>query len=321
MAYFSNSKKFGLLIFALLFFSHIALASENAGAFMERLPSARATGLGSNFVATSKDSSSIFWNPAGLSNIVSREIQVMTKLAFETHYKSIQICSPIDETLFIGIGYISADTPGIMEVTAKDANSERWIDTGNTFSYLGQALYLSAAKNILDSLSLGVSLKIVQENLYNNQAQGFGLDYGMRFALNSNIQLGLNYQNILTPQMRWNTASENIDIIPSNIKAGIAINLLDNKLLICSDFNFRQNRPTKFGLGSELTICEFLPIRCGFESDSENINSIIEDIANLKNFAIGISLIIDPIFIDFSWRNPDLEEIEDIYELSFGYKF
>lgn len=83
-------------------------------------------------------------------------------------------------------------------------------------------------------VGVGGSLKMLSQSLDNYRSRGFGLDLGFLFRMDAgslvayegvgDLSLGLNIQDIGT-KIKWNTASQHEDSLPTNFKLGIAYSL------------------------------------------------------------------------------------------------
>jgi hypothetical protein len=280
-------------------------ASDNAGAFIERGLSARASAMGMSYVSSAKNSDAVYWNPAGLANSGSdTEFIGMGTKAFETQYTSLQGAFNFFG-LNWGVAYVGAGIDGIEE-TIEDANTGRGQGTGNNLSYDAAAYYMATAKKITNDIFLGVTAKYIQEREAGYKANGAGLDVGVLYTPVDWVSFGTNLQNIIAPSMEWNTPSKNVDRIPLNIKTGVSFSLLNDSLLAGVDLNFRNNRTTKLSLGAEYWLSPNLALRGGFDQGE---------------LCLGTGLYLSGFILDFSWMNPSLDVVEDVYRVSVGYRF
>lgn len=297
-------KRTYLTLFFLCFLSNLIVASDNAGAFLEKSIQARASAMGMSHVSLAAGSDAIYWNPSLLSKQSKSEIKVMQTKAFETQYISIQ-------TLFkvlnvpVGMSYTNAYLGGIKE-TVESSTSGRYTFTGSELDYAAHALFLSTGASINKKLSIGASAKWIREIGAGYQATGLGVDVGVSFSITDQIKIGGNAQNLLRPSMQWDTPSKNIDTVPTNIKVGGSLISLNDTLLTSVDFNFKKNRDVKMNFGAEYKLSPYLPIRAGLDG---------------SELTLGLGLVLNRFIIDFSWKNPSSAYVEDIYKISIGYQF
>jgi len=293
-----------LFFSVVLIFSSSLEASDNAGAFIENGLSARAAAMGMSSVSSVKDSSALYWNSAVLATLANHDVQVLGTQAYETNYLSIQ--SAFEAMgLTWGLGYISASVDGVHE-TVESAIDNRYERTGTELAYDAAAYYLATAYSITEKLSLGVTAKYIQEKAAQYQADAYGLDLGLLYTMNDRLTMGLNAQNVMSPELEWNTASKNIDTIPLRVKTGASVSFLDKRLLSSFDVTMRDNRPSVLNAGVEYWLFNHLALRAGVD-DSQ--------------LTCGTGLNFDFISFDFAWLKPNLDAIDDVYRFSLGYKF
>jgi hypothetical protein len=298
-------KTASILLVMIMFCVSSIKASDNAGAFIEKGLSARASAMGMSYVSFAKYSDAVYWNPAGLANSdCGYEIIGMGTSVFETQYTSLQGSFDLFG-LNWGLAYVGAGIAGIEE-TIENTNTGRGQGTGNNLSYDASAYYMSTAKKITNDIFLGVTAKYIQERAAGYKANGAGLDIGVLYKPIDWISFGTNLQNIVAPSMEWNTPSKNVDRIPLNIKTGVSLSLLNDSLLAGVDLNFRNNRTTKLSLGAEYWLSPSLALRGGFDQGE---------------LCLGTGLYLSGFILDFSWMNPSLDVVEDIYRVSIGYRF
>ncbi|MCP3966528.1 MAG: PorV/PorQ family protein [Lentisphaerae bacterium] len=308
-----------LVVFAVILSSETAAGSDNAGSFMEKGSGARAVSLGSSFVGLADDSSAVFWNAAGLVQLQRQQASVMSYRAFETNYFNADYHVPF-AGLHWGAGITGAVVDGIIPAEY-DSVSKRHKESGSAFGYKAMAVYLSTAYRITDNFSAGITGKIIQEKLYSKQASGYGLDAGLMYKPSEHISFGLNVQNLIRPQLEWDTASKNVDSIPLNIKTGSAISLFNNTLIVLTDLNFRKNRPVIINVGVEYWLNRYLAVRSGVEIVSDQLSVIGKRISKLEKVSCGVGLVLNPVRLDFSWSNNDLSGLDAVYRISAGLDF
>ena len=294
---------FSILLLFIFSFPFLVYGSNNAGAFIENGIQARASGMGMSHVSIAQNSDAIYWNPALLSFSTSPEVRFMGAKAYETHYVSMQGLFTIMGHP-IGVGIINAYMDDIKETTY-DATTSRYRVSGNTLFYNATASYLASSFHILDSLSIGTSLKYLQERVDHYQTFGIGLDVGMAYILGEHITLGANVQNLIQPSMKRSLSSATIDTVPTLFKLGGSASFFYDRLLTSMDLNLRKNRTAKITMGLEYWLTKPFAIRVGLNKDI---------------MSLGLGLHLDSLMIDFAWNKPAAFYLEDIYKISFAYQ-
>jgi hypothetical protein len=292
---------FAIVAGVMISITHIQ-AVANAGAFIEKGLSPRSAGMGMSQVAVVKGSDAVYWNPAGLGDKQKGTIQVMGTQAFETRYTSAQAIIPWNR-LNIGFGYINANMGGIDE-TRLNIQTNRDEKTGKSLAYDANGYYLGTGIYLIKEVAVGLTGKVIQERAAGYSATGVGVDFGVLYKPLTWISGGLNIQNLIAPNMKWNTDSGNVDKIPTNVKIGLGVNI--KEMVGSVDLNFRKNRPAKLNIGVDYFLHEILSLRVGLASST---------------LSLGTGLLLGDFEMGFSWMSPEIDEIEDIYRFSLGHRF
>lgn len=311
-------KTFSILTFTLIiFFSSKISASENAGSFLRRGFGAKSAGMGGAYLTLCEDSSSVYWNPANLVNL-RRENSISSmytnrfNLDINNHFLAYARKINNEKRILdaFGIGITAVITPDIPK-TERDSTTNRIITTSHSFKDSQGALFLSAAKNITKKFSIGTTLKLIQHKLDKNTAKGVSSDIGLLFKMNKDLVLGLNLQDIIGVDIKWNSESSHKDKIPLNIKAGISFAIMKENLLIAFDINKRKNRKEMLNVGIEAKLLEQLSLRAGFGQYGEKEK--IEDC-----LSGGLTLILNNISIDYAYN---IHTLGDSHLVSLNLEF
>jgi len=122
---------------------------------------ARAQGMGGTFVAVADDPSAIFWNPAGIASLQSREVQAShVDWPAEVNFDHLTVVMP--SRRFggsIGLQF-GALTTRIQETTDLEP-----FGTGNEFTYSDVVAGACFARRWTDKLLVGAGAKYVREDL------------------------------------------------------------------------------------------------------------------------------------------------------------
>ncbi|OGC79474.1 MAG: hypothetical protein A2145_00375 [candidate division Zixibacteria bacterium RBG_16_40_9] len=112
----------------------------------------------------------------------------------------------------------------------------------------------------------GLNFKILNHNLEDRSATGFGLDLGILATPTDYFSWGLNWQDIMEPELKLQTTEEKI---PSNLKAGIKLShqFSNQSILAAFDIDKTRGRDVKFHAGGEYGLFETLFLRGGFDRD------------------------------------------------------
>lgn len=274
-------------------------AADNAAAFLNTGRQPIAVGMGSAYVATPVGSDAIYWNPAALAHN-NADFSLLQSRAFETDFLGFQ-ASGIAETIGWGIAYDSASVTGIPESTLN--NLGRYVDSGDTNSYTAQALSLALAYPLIQDLSVGLSLKAVQERAADFEATGFGADVGLQYQFDDRTVIGATLTNVIQPTLAWNTPSKNKEALPQFARLGIAYEGLHPQLMVAASGQWQDGRDAIVNVGANFALSNQIHLRAGLEDGS---------------LTMGTGLYLGTMGIDIAWMSPKENLLSDVYR--FGLR-
>lgn len=207
-----------LSIHYLLFTIHCLYAAGEPAVFLQGGAGARALGMGGAFTALSDDATSCYWNPANLGILENVEFTAMyADLKLDTLYNYLGLVLPLPIGT-LGGGWIQ-ETSDNLEKTDANGQSLGLADMKNN------AFLISYGLEIAYPLSLGITAKIINEQIATYQATSLAIDTGLLLDLGS-LAIGLNIQNINSPKLEgdsyWNKSQKVSETIPMNIKFGLS---------------------------------------------------------------------------------------------------
>jgi len=237
----------------------------------------------------------LLWNPAGLYAVDRNEVNVFHTSLFDesTTYSSIILAHPFVELGVVSFGVVQLRVGGI-----------EWRDAENTV--LGEELkniqtryLIGYARDVVNGLTAGTSVKLDRYSEGSYVANGFGIDAGIglepsvRSSAFDGMAMGISFVNILEPTVRF-AAQEAGD--PRAIRAGISIwrsvsKTLDDRLTVALDVDRARYSETKFHGGAEYSMRGMFAFRAGWD-------------AGIPTFGCGFRL---PFFLfDYAYRSTEL---------------
>lgn len=313
------------------------MAGENAGAFLNIGVGARAMALGGAFSSSVDDGTAFYWNPAGLSLISKRELNMMYTSLFGfpnslASYQSISYVQPLQQGAAISLGWIrlsSNDIPRFPELVGGDKNpGPRTKDKllqgdGNPqghFSDAEDALFFSFGKMSRYKLDLGWqyfvlplefplggSLKYIHYSLAGKTARGVGFDIGggVRFAASDlfakeylgKVALALVFQNVANTAITWETRRQ--DVVPYKTKISISYlqPLTFWRSKVTLSWEKESKKHKKSQFGVEYTYKNGLSFRGGYNGES---------------FSMGTGMIFRALRVDYALSSHELGSIHRI---------
>lgn len=254
-------KRLQLTLFSVLCMAAVAqigyaqAASGQPGAFLRLGVGARALSLGGAFTALADDPSAGFWNAAGLSQIDQLQFSAAySDLALGRTYNYAGAAVPFGRSSSLGLSWINLSVSGI---EGRSGNSET---PDFLFGTSEHALLLTYARRVNSMFSLGTSVKMIYQQLYESDAMGVGFDFSMLLRPTNNLQLGLSIQDIGTTT-RWNSGLT--ERFPLTYRAGLAI-FPTPQLALAVDAYQTRGGQAGFAVGAEYRTLNILPVRIGY---------------------------------------------------------
>ena len=287
------------LIVTAILLSQLVMAQGQAGSlFLSINPGARANGMGEAQIGIANDAYATYYNPAGLTNLSSKEFSFMhtsylPNLVDDMSYDFLTFAMPFREGEAIG-GHFTYLNLG--DQVSTDANGN---ELGSFSSYM-YALNLSYAKQIDDTSSWGVNGKYFYQELavinsLDASSGSFAVDLGYfkhNAMDNPNLKLGAVLTNV-GPGVSFDDGEE--DPLPTRLGLGLSLLTLEGQATVAFDLNYELNDQTVVtNLGAEYYLVEDFALRAGFLSDpSGDLNYTTLGLgADLGAIAFDVSYVI-----------------------------
>ncbi len=199
--------------------------------------SPRASALGGAYEAIADDSLTAYYNPAGLSQLYSMNVdlgggilsadRMLFNVGYSHPFKNIGVFS-------VGIRYFrSAD----MEEADENGNL-----LGKSFSSQDVDIMLAYGRKLymlLYGLSAGIRCEYLYNKLFDENFNGYALSYGLlyrfyKIPVLKNLSTGLTIENI-PAKIKWSTGTK--DDVTSRFKFGLAYRLFHEHLIISGHFS------------------------------------------------------------------------------------
>ncbi|MFH1258873.1 MAG: hypothetical protein ABII74_03520 [Elusimicrobiota bacterium] len=239
----------------------------------------RAIGLGGAYAGISDESSAVYWNPAGLTQIFQKELSGSYS-AFEGENQEY-IFSFVQPTIKLGnfgLSLLSWD----LTVTKKIAEKE-------------SIVMLGYGKEIFKGFSGGINAKQIKEELAGKSAAGWGMDLGLLYRFGEswkskvmeNLRFGLSLKNVVAPKL---DLADKFDRFPFGCQAGLSYGvggrLPNDQLILSIDWQKNSGDSTKLYYGLEYPLSNFLKLRLGFNEEEINTGIGLEG----GSLSLGYSL-------------------------------
>jgi TolA-binding protein len=225
------------------------------GAFLRFGAGARSLGMGKAYVGVSDDASATYWNSAGLTQLSQKEIVALHAILFEdTIYDFVSYAHPLDRSGTLGLGIVNLHSSNFNYNTSGE-------DEG-TFSENETAFILSYGRKVVNDLSCGIGLKLINQNFADHSDMGFGTDAGILYKPLSALSLGLNLQNMIKPKLKLKTDT---DTYPLSLNLGASYKMFNDNMTLSIHAQKTEHQYFKIHYGSEYCLLHLLAFRAGID--------------------------------------------------------
>jgi tetratricopeptide (TPR) repeat protein len=231
------------------------------GAFMSWGAGARSLGMGKAFVAMADDATATYWNPAGLAKLSRNELTALhTVLWGGTVYDYISYVHPTKTGGTFGFSGTRLFLGGF-------EGRDQYNRKTHGFEDIQSAYGVSYGQKVLETLSIGATLKKMSHTLDDHTSGSYILDVGSLYSPFENLNLGANLQNLLA------LTSGTSDELPLVARVGMNYKLLREKLSIGADMRatigWEGGMP--YYLGAEYWAMSYLALRMGMDPEEFNL--------------------------------------------------
>jgi len=277
-----------------------------AGQFLKIEIGARAAAMGGAYTSTADDTSAIYWNPAGLSKVFSKEISAMYAVWFQNiSYSWAGYSQKLDAgTIGASISYL-----GVGEMQRFDNTGRSIEETYTAYDFL---IAMSYALKFRQCWPIGASFKIITSNLEDETASALALDLGALKEIKKGFEVGFAVKNIGSSMKYINEDFP----LPLIFSAGAFYKFLEDKLITAADMNFPIDNDVNLNIGAEyLYLYKELGVspRLGFRT------ARVRDLSTLAGFSSGIGFFYKTISFDYAWA--PYRELGSTHRFSLSYSF
>ena len=271
-------------------------AGGGAGAYLKMGIGARPLALGGAYVGLAEGPAALLYNPAGLARQATREVDTMhAMLTLDRSLDYVAYAHPLRKGKNPGtlaLGYVRYGVDGIPETRVYDATN---VTPGNlvgdpitvdgvkgsavkVFGYfedVEDTLTLGYGRPFDEKLSFGLALARHTHDLFNNSADGFGLDLGLLYKANPRATVGAALRNA-GAVMEWDTASGRKDRIPVTSVVGCAYRIRPN-LTALVDLEKTGEEDLRSHVGVEGQVNRRLVLRGGLDNSELSLGAGFRD--------------------------------------------
>jgi long-subunit fatty acid transport protein len=231
--------------------------------FLKISPSARAAGMGDAFTAIADDVTTIFYNPAGLTNLNGSVFNFNhTDWIVNSSIISGAIATPLGRNGALGLSIVKFDTEDFEETTVADPEG-----TGRMINAGDLALAIAYAIQLTDNLSFGFKGQYLEENIDADKATAVTADFSTYYKTGfRDLTLAMIMKNF-GPEAKF--LSDKFKL-PLYFNINTAMSLIGSKgspfqWLVSVESAFATDYRDRYHLGTEMWIANMIAIRGGYK--------------------------------------------------------
>jgi hypothetical protein len=179
-------------IFSTLFFAQNPNLGSSGAQFLKIPLGANESGMAGAVVALTNDASSVFWNPAGLAKVQGVNLHFSYMKWFDLFtMNAAAVAYNLGDMGVLGASVISFST-GQIEITTEQSPN----GTGQYYDAQDIAIGVTYARYLTTDFNVGVTVKYVNQGIWNENASGFAFDIGTQYALDfQNLTIAMSMTN------------------------------------------------------------------------------------------------------------------------------
>ncbi|MBN2365601.1 MAG: PorV/PorQ family protein, partial [Calditrichaeota bacterium] len=303
----------------------------SAAQFLKISVGPRASSLGGSFTAVSNDASSLFWNPAGAAWINKRQFMAShTEWFADINHEFAGLILPLSSATVVGVSFTSMNAPDMEQTTLEQPEG-----TGIFFDVQDIAFGLTLSRRMTERFSFGVTVKYIQQRLFNESASTFAVDLGgmlltgfrgMRLGImmsNFGGKLRLDGRDLIVPTDRTAAKMETESWpLPISFRLGLALDLIGLRegiflresqrlTLMVDGYNVNDAAET-VSVGMEYSWNENFFLRGGYR-----INHDTEDFST----GAGVQFPVQGWMVQTDYSLSNMGNLGYIHKIGLGFQF
>ncbi|HTB21347.1 MAG TPA: PorV/PorQ family protein [bacterium] len=245
----------------------------SSAAFLKLGSGARSEAMGEAYVGLADDAEGIAYNPAGMAQSLSGELDATHTLWFQgLAYDNFNAMAPLGSDGMLGGSFDYLSAPQLARTLLVGAGDNpdpsQNYQLDGSFSPYDLAAALAYARPLGAGLLGGASLTLIDQSIDTDSAVGLGLDLGLLWqappALGG-LKLGLSVQNLGTPIKFESEAFE----LPMVLRGGASYRTLGDALVLSLEGDLPSDETPVLAAGAELNIADRFFPRVGWRYDDE----------------------------------------------------
>jgi len=261
-------------------------AGINGAAFLKVGVGAREVAMGSAVTALREEVTQMFWNPAGIA-LKGQTLQAVfsyDKWIAGIKHSALGVSYNLKDIGTIGLGVVAFgdnDIPADRDVYPGNPTLQAMqIDqaTSSTYNYMDLAVQVSYARYVLDNLSIGATVKLINETIDDQSVSAIAFDFGSVYNILGGWTIAARLNNLGGDLKYYDYGAP----IPLTFSIGTAVPVKTDvfNMLFVFDVVKPQDGLQYFYVGSEFSLPDdLLAVRWGYKL---NYSGTRDDMTNLK---------------------------------------
>ncbi len=252
----------------------------------------RGISLGRAFSTLADDASAIYWNPATLRNVQTKQISFMYMPLYGDFtgatYTFFGVTYPTLNAGAFGLGLMRvSNTFDRYDALSRPLGEGEYSESQLMFGYA----FERSSKWLAGRLATGASFKIANQKVDPFSSTAPGVDLGFRYVpniLDQRLAVGLNIQDLVGAEHKLNTEA---DRTPRTIMAGLGyVHAFTNgsALRVMLQLDMPERADSKFGIGAEYAFSKYISLRVGLDD---------------SNLSFGLGVIAKGFGFDYAFLN------------------
>jgi hypothetical protein len=254
-------KRFSGVLALLLAAGNAAAGGENGlpGEFLNVGVGGKPMAMGRAYTAVSDDINAIYWNPAGVSTYRSSQIMLQSSpLELGGAYHYLAYSQPMYSLGSFGVAIANVSSGEVDRVDSNNVVIGSY--QARETAYLGAYSY-----RFSDLLSVGGTLKGVENVVDGRKAKGYGMDAGVMYQIREDkYKVGAVLRNLWAPEYGFGAEKETF---PRILRLGGAAYFFEDRLLTSVDVDktIGASQGPRWHLGAQTYFLQNLFFRAGLD--------------------------------------------------------
>lgn len=294
---------------------------------------ARAAGMGGAVIGTADDASAVFWNPAGIARLTGTALHFSSlDLYGQFGMSAASVVQNLGDAGTIAASYTSL-TMKKTEITT-ELQPE---GTGRFFDAQDIAIGLTYSRALSTEFSAGLTVKYVNQRIWNEVAEGVAFDFGTQYKVNfQNLVIAMSMSNF-GGDIRFDGEDLNITYLqnkdypvsrlapgrlqtsgvplPLIFQVGVAMDLERNELFSIRgeiDATHPNDADERVNVGTEIGFLDRLYLRSGYRFNYDD-----------EGFTLGggFTAQIGESIVRFDYAYAQFDLLPNLHRYSVGLEF